>query len=224
MVDASQGSIQHWNTLHSQPRFRPQHPNEHVVRFLINQFPPEQRVSQRALDIGVGGGRHTKLLCDLGFQTFGVDISDEGLRHCHDWLDSLHYRAALQRASMDNLPFASGYFDLAISYGVYCYNDEAGMTRAVAELHRVLARGGRAFVMLRTRDDYRYGKGVALEKETFRLEIDDTNERGTVQHFVEAEDVPMLFQEFAEVQFEKTETTFRQRQAVNSDWLITVRK
>ena len=224
MVDASQGSIQHWNTLHSQPRFRPQHPNEHVVRFLMNYFPPEQRVSQRALDIGVGGGRHTKLLCDLGFQTSGVDISEEGLRHCQAWLDSLHYRAALQRGSMDDLPFTGGYFDLAISFGVYCYADAAGMIRAVAELHRVLVRGGRALVVLRTLDDYRYGKGVALEEKTFRLEIDDTNERGTVQHFVEESDVPILFQEFSEVQFEKTETTFHERQAANSEWLITVRK
>ncbi len=54
--------------------------------------------------------------------------------------------------------------------------------------------------------------------------FDDTNERGTVQHFVEASDVPILFEEFSEVQFEMTETTFNDRHAANSDWLITVRK
>jgi SAM-dependent methyltransferase len=224
IVQVSRESIEHWNTLHSQPRFRPQYPSEHVVRFLMNHFPPEQRLSERALDIGMGGGRHTKLLCELGFQTYGVDISDEGLRHCHAWLDSLHYRATLQRASMGDLPFARGFFDLAISFGVYYYADAAGMARAVAELHRVLARGGRALVVLRTLDDYRYGKGIALEENTFRLEIEDTNECGTVQHFVEASDVPILFQEFSEVQFETTETTFHERRAANSDWLITVRK
>lgn len=224
MEHVSQESIEHWNTLHKQRRFRPQYPSEHVVRFLMGHFPAEHRRSQRALDIGVGGGRHTKLFCEFGFQTSGVDISDEGLGHCQAWLDSLQYRATLLRASMDNLPFAGGYFDLAIAYGVYNYADAAGLARAVAELHRVLAKGGRALVVFRSVDDYRYGKGAALAEKTFRLEIDETNELGAVQHFVEAADVPILFQEFSEVQFEKTETTFRERQAVNSDWLISVRK
>lgn len=221
---STQESIQHWNTLHSQARFRPQYPNEHVVRFLMANFPAGQRVSQRALDVGVGGGRHTKLLCELGFQTFGVDISDEGLRHCRAWLDSLHYHATLQRASMCGLPFPAGYFHLAMAFSVYYYADAAGMAEAVAELHRVLVKGGRALVVLRSVDDYRCGKGVALEEKTFRLEIDDTNECGTVQHFLEETDVPVLFGEFDEVHFEKTETTFHERQAANSDWLITVRK
>jgi SAM-dependent methyltransferase len=163
-------------------------------------------------------------LCELGFQTFGVDISDEGLRHCRAWLDSLHYHATLQRASMSRLPFAGGCFDLAISSSVYYYADAAGMAEAVAELHRVLVKGGRALVVLRSVDDYRYGKGEALEAKTFRLEIDDTNERGTVQHFLDEADVPVLFRQFSEVQFEKTEMTFHDRQAANSDWLITVRK
>ncbi len=216
--------VEHWNRLHRQPRFRPQYPSEHVVRFFMNHFPAEQRASLRALDIGVGGGRHTKLLSELGFQTFGVDISDEGLQHCRAWLDSLDYHATLQRASMCCLPFAAGYFDLAISFGVYYYADAAGMAAAVAELHRVLVKGGRALVTLRSVDDYRYGKGEALGEKTFRLEIDDTNERGTVQHFLDEADVPILFHEFSEVLFEKTETTFHERRDVNSDWLITVRK
>ena len=98
------------------------------------------------------------------------------------------------------------------------------MTQAVAELHRVLVPGAPAFVVLRATDDYRYGKGVRLEANTFRLDTEDTNERDTVQHFLAEADVLVMFSSFRDVQFEKTETTFKQRQAVNSDWLITVRK
>jgi SAM-dependent methyltransferase len=217
-------TIQHWDTLHAQRRFRPRYPNEHVVRFLTVNFPEEARPSLRALDIGVGGGRHTKLLCDLGFQTFGVDISSEGLRHCEDWLRSAGQAAALHQASMFKLPFANASFDLAVSFGVYYYTNAAGMRLAVGELHRVLVPRGTAFVCLRTTADYRYGKGIRLEENTFRLTITDTNEYGRIVHFLGEADVPGMFSAFSAVQFERTETTFHSRKSANSDWLITVRK
>ena len=46
----------HWDNPHRQPRFRPRYPNEHVVRFLMTNFPKEPRDSLRALDVGFGGG------------------------------------------------------------------------------------------------------------------------------------------------------------------------
>jgi hypothetical protein len=43
-------------------------------------------------------------------------------------------------------------------------------------------------------------------------------------HFLREEDIAHMFRALAEVRFEKTETTFANRKAVNSDWLIEVRK
>jgi SAM-dependent methyltransferase len=165
-----------------------------------------------------------KLLCDLGFQASGVDISGEGLRHCEAWLASAGQGAELRQASMRQLPFPDDAFDAALSFGVFYYASAAGMKEAVRELHRVLRPGGLAFVVVRTDADYRFGKGVLLEPYTFRLEIEDTNERGCVVHFLREEDVVPTFRAFREIQFEKTETTFANRQAVNSDWLVEVRK
>lgn len=217
-------SLRHWNRLHTLARFRPRYPLDHVVRFLMSNFPEERRRSLKALDIGVGGGRHIKLLCELGFLAFGIDISDEGLQHCRDWLGTLNYEATLKQASMSDLPFPDNAFDVAISCGVFYYADSAGMQKAIGELHRVLAPGALALVLTRTTDDYRYGKGILLEDNTFRLTIEDTNECGTVGHFLGESDVPAMFSSFSDVRFEKTETTFNERQSVNSDWLITVRK
>jgi SAM-dependent methyltransferase len=217
-------SLQHWRGLHKQARFRPQYPNESVVRFLLTSFPAEERARLSALDIGVGGGRHTKLLCELGFQTTGVDLSDEGLRHCRSLLDSLGYRANLRQADMTHLPFESSTFDCAVSYGVYYYTDRCGMETAVAELYRVLRPSARAFVVLRTTDDYRCGKGAELELNTFRIEVSETNECGSIQHFIGEADVIDLFGSFSEVFFEREDSTFAARQFTNSDWLITLTK
>jgi SAM-dependent methyltransferase len=219
-----QEARKHWDALHGQPRFRLRWPSEHVVRFLIAHFPTEPRTSAQALDIGVGGGRHTKLLCDLGFRTYGVDISGVGLQHCADWLHRDGQTAVFQEASMLRLPFADNQFDTALAFGVYYYSDRAGMSQGIAELHRILRPGAPAFVVVRTTNDYRFGKGTTLEPSTFRLGIRDTNEYQTVQHFLTETDVPARFASFSKVCFEKTETTFQQRHAVNSDWLITVTK
>jgi ubiquinone/menaquinone biosynthesis C-methylase UbiE len=216
----------HWDGLHSSERFRPIYPSEAVVRFLMTRFRTRLRDGGplSALDIGVGGGRHTRLLCELGFQTSGVDVSAEGLKQTEAMLAGKGLHATLKRAPMTELPFESASFDVAISYGVYNYGTAEDMRSAVGELHRVLKAGGEAFVVLRTTDDFRHGKGEAIEPDTYLLNISETNEEGTVQHFLSEATVPAMFAGFAYLEFEKTEWTFAARTAKNSDWLVSLRK
>jgi hypothetical protein len=48
-------SAWHWDRLHENPRFRPQYPHDHVVRFLItNRGRLEKPAAYRFLDIGAG--------------------------------------------------------------------------------------------------------------------------------------------------------------------------
>ena len=79
-------------------------------------------------------------------------------------------------------------------------------------------------MVLRTANDYRFGKGIRLEHNTFQLSIAETNELHSTQHFLAADEVPVYFARFTQVSFEKTETTFGNRSGVDSDWLITVEK
>ena len=210
-----------WDALHTQPRYRPRFPQDDVVRFLAAWFDTDVR-ELHALDVGVGGGRHTRLLCELGFATSGVDISAEGLRHAAALLEHEGRRADLRVAPMSELPFDAGVFDVAISYGVMNYADRSGMVRGIAELYRVMKPGARALAMLRTTDDYRCGRGRQLGPQTFALETDETSEAGLVQHFLSEADVPQLFAAFDSLAFEKREATFDARRAKNSDWTIRV--
>jgi SAM-dependent methyltransferase len=176
------------------------------------------------LDIGCGGGRHTFLLAELGYPVDAIDISVEGLRHVADALAESGLHAKLSTASMTALPFPNESFAIAVSYGVFYYGTAADGLSAVAELHRVLRVGGRAFIVVRSTDDSRCGRGVALEAQTYCVDYDDTNERGTTQHFLSADEVEEQYGIFRKLSFELTETTFRARTGKNSDWLITVGK
>src|SRR5947209_9783562 len=109
----------HWDVLHSSERFRPTYPSEAVVRFLMGEFRERLQAGVRlaALDIGVGGGRHTRLLCELGFDVRGIDISAEGLKQTGSLLEKLGFYPILKRSSMTGLPFESDAFDAALAYG-----------------------------------------------------------------------------------------------------------
>ena len=215
----------HWNQLYENPRFRPSYPNDQVVRFLLASRGLLERGNPvRFLDIGIGAGRHSKLASELGFEPFGIDVSLVGLKHGHERLLAAGMRPRLAQASMLGLPFADSSFDLVLSFGVFNYATAAEMKRAIGEARRVLIPGGRLLAVLRTTEDYRFGKGDKLESNTFRLTIQDTNEAATVQHFLAAEDLPVYFAEFSGMRFEKTETTFAERTRLDSDWVVTAEK
>ena len=195
------------------------------MRFLVaTRASMASQMPGRFLDIGAGSGRHMLLAAELNFRAFGLDISSTGLLHVRQRLAQAHVSQDLALGAMTRLPFAEACFHASLSYGVFYYGVRADMLRAIAELHRVLVRGGRAFVVLRSTDDYRFGKGREIEPNTFQLEISDTNEFGTIQHFLTAGDVREYFSDFSRVTFEKAETTFFERTLVNSDWLITAEK
>lgn len=224
-IPPMQDTASHWDNLHQNPRFRPVYPADHVVRFMMgSRSLLEKTGSARFLDIGVGAGRHTKLAADLAFKPFGIDISLTGLHHTHQRLQQAGVQPRLARASMLALPFRDGSFEVALSYGVFYYGTAAEMKRAIKETYRVLTPGGRGFIVLRTTSDCRFAKGEQIEPNTFRLTITETNEAGTVQHFLSAHDLPTYFSEFSQLTFEKSETTFADRRSLNSDWLITVQK
>ena len=184
----------------------------------------EKHHPARFLDIGSGAGRHTKLAAELGFRAFGMDLSFVGLQHARQRLLTAGLQGSLSQASMLALPYMDCSFAVVLSYGVFYYGTADEMKQALAEVHRILVPGGKAFAVLRTTDDYRFGKGVRLGHNTFQLRITETNELHSTQHFLAADEVPAYFAKFAQVSFEKTETTFGNRSGINSDWLITVEK
>jgi ubiquinone/menaquinone biosynthesis C-methylase UbiE len=215
----------HWDRLHDNPRFRPLYPNDHVVRFLIANHNFAGACGRpRCLDIGTGTGRHMKLASELGLTSYGVDISLSGLKHTSARLLNAGIPPFLAAASMREIPFADQSFNLMISYGVFYYGMRCDMDQAIREVYRLLVPGGKAFIVLRTTNDYRFGKGEKLELNTFRLNIPDTNELNTVQHFLTAEDIPVRFSGYTAVSFEKTETTSGGRLRLDSDWLIIATK
>jgi len=215
-----------WDELHKQERFKPIYPLDHVVRHVFTQFPrdKDQRKKITLLDLGCGAGRHVVFLAREGFQAYGTDISIEGIYSAQEWLKSENLSAVVKQSEMSVQPFPANYFDGVLCAGVLCYNDISGIKKTISEIHRILKKNGKMCIITRTIDDYRYGKGQKIEKNTYILDIDDTNEKGMMMHFLDDSEIMEYFKKFDVISIEKTETTFSNRQKKNSDWIIVVEK
>lgn len=107
---------------------------ERITRAILDRHLPHAQ-SRRILDAGCGtGGAMASYLPDYGTVT-GVDISPLALGLCR-----VRKLSRLARASVLELPFASGIFDVIASFDVLYMVDHE--VRTVEEFHRVLRPGG----------------------------------------------------------------------------------
>jgi SAM-dependent methyltransferase len=99
----------------------------------------------RALDYGCGYGRLAGLLIERGFAVVeGVDVAERLI------IRARAEQPAGRFAVLDDpprLPYAEDAFDLVLLFAVLtCVPADAGQRELVAELHRVLRRGGLLYV------------------------------------------------------------------------------
>jgi ubiquinone/menaquinone biosynthesis C-methylase UbiE len=102
--------------------------------------------SHRVLDLACGHGRHAWALASAA-EVVGVDRSRPYLERASRGRAGAGGAPRFVRADLRALPFPAGAFGRAYSWysSLFMY-DEAGNAAALAELARVLARGGRALV------------------------------------------------------------------------------
>ena len=215
-----------WDNNHKNPALRTEYPNELVVSFMNSYFPRElsSRKKISILDIGCGSGRHVKLFAENRFRVFGIDFSKSAIFNTKNLLRKNNLRAELKCSSMHNLPFKDNYFDGVLSFGVFYYSDSKGMKKSIKEMYRVLKKGGTGFINIRSTNDYRYGKGKKIEKNTYVLNIKDTNELDLKIHFLNRNQLRNYFKQFKKIEIEKNEFSYKNVRMLNSDWLVRVIK
>jgi SAM-dependent methyltransferase len=96
----------------------------------------------RVLDVGCGTGKVARALAERGLaRVWGVDPSAEMLAEARERVPS---SVGLKLGEAERLPFKGGYFDAAVLWTVVHLIERS---LAFAELHRVLAPGGRVAIV-----------------------------------------------------------------------------
>lgn len=131
-----------------------------------NEFKFEKNT--RVLEIGCGNGKTLFSLYRQGCDTWGVDISKTAVEMCKKIaLEKKQNPEQIVNADVRALPFENNFFDAILCIHVLEHLLGQERVKAVAEMQRVLKKGGRACVQVFSVNDFRYGKGKEVEPSTF---------------------------------------------------------
>ncbi|MCE7989775.1 MAG: class I SAM-dependent methyltransferase [Caldilinea sp. CFX5] len=137
-------------------------------RFVVELLPQLRTTTiQRGLDLGFGVGRHTILLAQQGITMYGLDAAANGLVYADAWAEREGLSLNLMTGDMTKLPYANDFFDLVITWNVIYHGTLAVIQQTVQEIERCLKPGGQLICTLISHSHKRYGKGIAIEPNTF---------------------------------------------------------
>lgn len=125
------------------------YPVEFVVRSFLGTYPrlkpePSLYPGRRILDLGFGDGRNMPLLCNLGMEVHGVEISEAICRRGVERLAALGHTVEARVGRNHAIPYEDGFFDHLLACHA-CYYCDPGTTFAdnLAAIARVLKPDGR---------------------------------------------------------------------------------
>lgn len=126
-------------------RFVTAEPNQTLLKWASD------RAAGRGLsivDLGCGAGRNAVPLAQAGHRVWGIDSAAPMVAAARTKALEAGVRGAeFREGRVDQLPFTSGEFDLAVAHGVWnLAASDAELGRGLAEAARVVAPGGGLFV------------------------------------------------------------------------------
>ena len=138
---------------------------------------------KRVLDLGCGSGRHVVLLSKNGFNVYGMDNAESGLKQCRKWLKELKLKAKLKNSSCyKRFPFKDDFFDAVLSVQVIHHAKLKDINLCIKEMERVLKPNGLVFVTVtRNKMKGRASKVKVIEPRTYVML--DGPEKG-VPHYI----------------------------------------
>lgn len=214
-----------WINLHKQKRHQPRYPHQLVVSFALRTF----KQGGAILDLGCGAGRHVKFLAENGFKAYGCDYSSSGIQASQELLASANLKANFEIASVDNLPYDDEFFDGLICFGVLYYNDKQSIQKAASEIFRVLKKGSKALILVRTLEDYRYEKAKKLSKYEVIIQENDEKrsafkENDMPMYFFDKDEVKRVFYHFKNLEINRIRTSFDNDSYADDDFVIICEK
>ena len=174
---------------------------------------------KRAFDLGCGVGRHVVLLAKERYEVYASDSSEPAINYCREWLNREGLSATGTKLDMTALPYPDGFFDLIVAYNIIYHTTFTGMVSVVDLIRRKLRSGGYFFVTLKSTEEWVFGRGVEIERNTFLRP-----KKGVPVHFSTEEEIGVLFKHFNLVSSEYLNYVNQRTQKRHAFWEIVLRK
>ncbi len=109
--------------------------------------------ADRVLDLGCGTGWASRRMAKVAAEVVGLDVADEMLRRA-ERSSSAFPNIRYVWGSAESIPAADHYFNKVLSVESFYYYTDQG--KALDELHRVMAPGGKLFILINLYKDNHY--------------------------------------------------------------------
>lgn len=156
--------------------------NGELYRRVLGNLPrypvPEIRLppgkGELLLDVGCNWGRWCMSAARRGYRPVGIDPDPDAVRAARRVAKQLGLEAAFVVGDARTLPFRSGAFDVAFSYGVLQHFDKGDAKEALSEMGRATRPGGRVLVQMANRFGLRQAYNcvrqvLSKERKTWRM-------------------------------------------------------
>jgi ubiquinone/menaquinone biosynthesis C-methylase UbiE len=158
------------------------YPTEFVVRTLLANYPKlnyrKPKKGDSILDVAFGDGRNTVLLCDLGLDVYGIEITNDIVEQTSARLATMGYSPDLRVGRNSSIPYNDSTFDyiLACHCCYYCDENET-LNDNLKEYFRVLKTGGVLIASLADKSSYIFKNAEELTDGSMRIQEDPYSNR-----------------------------------------------
>jgi len=129
-------------------------------------------LKKKILDCGAGGKTPPLgIFKNYGYETHGVDCSENALEKTAEFEKKHNLNLNIIKCDMRNLPYKDEEFSYAYSYNSIFHMSKEDIKSSIKEIHRVLTKGGYAFINFPSCNDERatvgkkVGEGEYLQVE-----------------------------------------------------------
>lgn len=137
---------------------------------------------KRILDIGCGGGMFISLLAKRfnSASIFGIDHSQEAVSFAKEFNKDLvgHGRCTISRASVSDLPFEDGEFDLVTAVETYYFWPD--LRNDLAEACRVVRKDGTLMILAESYPHPDFDEQNAKYKELYGVNLIPNDEMASI--------------------------------------------
>lgn len=144
------------------------YPDERIVSFLSKYYKNQGNRDKRALDAGFGSGRHLALLHDFDFVVHGIDYSEEIVDLAK--IEFSDWGFDLRCADISNNDYQKDFFDVVLCYGAIFLRTPSEMEADISNIYNLLNYGGKMIINFRSKNNWFYGYGEQIEKNTYILD------------------------------------------------------
>lgn len=177
-----------------------QYPNEELCRFMGRNFfqiPYNERSNIKILETGFGVGANLWMIAKEGFDTYGIDNSEEALGLCKQMLEKYNVDANLSVQNMRDMNFPHNTFEVLVDiFSSVCLNRADG-DAYLNQVLNILKPGGLFFSYFPSKrsDAYQFHDPATLiDSDTLNsISREDSPYRGNISfRFIHPQEYAML--------------------------------